>query len=77
MTCLHFIFGLDEEERVVFYDAVEDVEELSSEEEMPSMMVTDPRLRALNNKLKLINTRRAKLRNTRVRTYVIDSRLKI
>jgi hypothetical protein len=61
-----YIVTAVEEERVVFYDAVEDVEELSSEEELPSMMITDPRLKALNNKLKSINTRRAKLRNKRV-----------
>ena len=59
-------FALDEEEQVVFYDAVEDADELSSEEEMPSMLVTDPRLKQLRDKLANIHRRRAKLRNKKV-----------
>lgn len=61
-----------EEERVVFYDAVEDVAELSSEEELPSMLITDPRLKQLNNKLKTINMKRAKLRNKKVSSKLVQ-----
>ena len=60
------LLSLDEEDRVVFYDAVEDVAELSSDEELPSMMITDPRLKQLNNTLKTINMKRAKLRTKKV-----------
>ena len=63
---MKFIPIIDEEEQVVFYDAVEDADQLSSEEEMPSMLVTDPRLRQLRDKMAGIHRRRAKLRTKKV-----------
>ena len=63
---LNFSLQPDEEEQVVFYDAVEDTEQLSSEDEMPSMLLTDPRLRLLRDKMAGIHRRRAKLRTKKV-----------
>ena len=50
----------------MFYDAVEDAEQLSFEDEMPSMLVTDPRLKQLRDKMVSIHRRRAKLRTKKV-----------
>ena len=46
----------------MFYDAVEDVEGLSSDDEKPSMLFTDPRLRKLEQKLSSIPGNRARLK---------------
>ena len=61
---------LDLEDQPVFYDAVEDVDQLSSDEEMPSLMLTDPRLKNIKTKLKSVQMRRAKLRNKKVSKYL-------
>ena len=50
----------------MFYDAVEDVEEISSDEEAFSKPSTDPRIEALRTKLTSITRRRAKIRNVKV-----------
>jgi len=53
----------------VFYDAVENVDDLDLDDEpddLPSMMMADPRLHRINAKLKNINMKRAKLRTKRV-----------
>ncbi|KAH3834545.1 hypothetical protein DPMN_107875 [Dreissena polymorpha] len=56
----------DKAEQVIFYDAVENVDDIELEVEddfdLPSMMTSDPRLKVINQKLKVINTKRAKLR---------------
>lgn len=50
----------------MFYDAVEDVEEMSSDEEAFSKPSKDPRIEALRTKLTSITRRRAKIRNVKV-----------
>lgn len=59
---------LDQEEQAVFYDAVEDVEELSPDDEDAGQRskVTDPRVRDLRTKLVMIQRSRAKIRNRKV-----------
>lgn len=55
-----------DEDIPVFYDAVEDVEELSSDEEAASKSSTDPRIITLRTKLTTITRKRAKIRNGKV-----------
>lgn len=55
-----------DEDVPIFYDAVEDVEELSSDEEAASKSSTDPRIVVLRTKLSTITRKRAKIRNGKV-----------
>ena len=78
LTILHFLAmrlvsrcrctsELDNE--VCFYDAVENSEDLSSDDESTNRIEENPRLRQLRSKLGLIYRRRAAIRNKKVRGH--------
>lgn len=73
IQCYFFkiIYLLADEDVPVFYDAVEDVEELSSDEEAASKSSTDPRIITLRTKLTTITRKRAKIRNGKVNNEAI------
>lgn len=64
--CMIIFYPTADEDVPIFYDAVEDVEELSSDEEAASKSSTDPRIVVLRTKLSTITRKRAKIRNGKV-----------
>lgn len=64
--CTIIFYPTADEDVPIFYDAVEDVEELSSDEEAASKSSTDPRIVVLRTKLSTITRMRAKIRNGKV-----------
>lgn len=64
--CTIIFYPTADEDVPIFYDAVEDVEELSSDEEAASKSSTDPRIVVLRTKLSTITRKRAKIRNGKV-----------
>ena len=65
--CWCFLFAA-KYNQVQFYDAVENPDELSSDEDDVSQMKKDPRLDALQVKLSALFRKRAHLRNKKVKT---------
>ena len=72
-TVLIYCFiKIAKEIEVEFHDAVEDLDELDSDEreDSPTHTVTDPKITSLRNKMASVNRRRAQIRNKRVRLFI-------
>lgn len=75
--CTIIFYPTADEDVPIFYDAVEDVEELSSDEEAASKSSTDPRIIVLRTKLSTITRKRAKIRNGKVSSEATVAKKKL